>query len=197
MKLKLLAVGALAPLCFLSPAHADTFTTFDVSAPLVATGLPCNSCALTGTITIDITTGMVTASTVTAPGTSIPGPYNQNISNSPSPIPGVTHISLLDSLNDEINLNLPVSSLVNYAGGPICVGQASCAGGGQFAADTFIDPGQPHPAGTSVVATSGMLSVAVPGPIAGAGLPGLILAGGGFFGWWRLSHRRLNQDRCR
>ena len=57
---------------------------------------------------------------------------------------------------------------------------------------TFIDTRGASNAGIYLDDVSVEAVPTVPGPIAGAGLPGLIFAGGGLLGWWRRRQKSLN-----
>jgi hypothetical protein len=76
---------------------------------------------------------------------------------------------------------------------------ASANMGGIFVADMFFNelfasgsgrfqigpcPGF-EPCGLATITSATVSFVAVPGPVVGAGLPGLLIASGGLLGWWR------------
>jgi hypothetical protein len=157
--------------------------------------------SVTGAISIDLTTGNVIGADLSVVGTGeICSPtctptgadrvfQTPNVDITTVSVPG-THFVIVELTNEVfsnalLDIVLPTTfipgSLVGYDGGPITDGQwtpPDFSPGGFIYADGLV--GDPQ--------SDGGLSPA-PGPIVGAGLPGLIAASGGLLGWWR---RRKN-----
>jgi hypothetical protein len=130
-------LAVIAPLVLTLAAHADTFATFNVNGTFSPGSI------LSGTLTLDTTTNLISAAALTVGGSN----YSASFASAPtSQGPGSGDYALVltsqtSTQTATLDLFLPTNSLTGYTGSALCSRALAC-GSAQDVSAIAIDFGQ-------------------------------------------------------